>query len=70
MRVLFIYPNLNAQIGFNYGVAFLSAVLKFHGHETALLNINDKLDRQFDIFHAVSDSSRVVPYRNVVPYFL
>jgi len=49
MRILFIYPNLYAQIGFNYGVAFLSAVLKQQGHETALLNVNDKLGYPLDL---------------------
>lgn len=43
MKVLFIYPNLNAQIGFNYGVAFLSAVLKEAGHSTSLINVNEQL---------------------------
>src|SRR3990167_654619 len=43
MKVLFIYPNVNAQVGFNYGLAFISAVLKKHGHTTRLLNLNEKL---------------------------
>jgi radical SAM superfamily enzyme YgiQ (UPF0313 family) len=43
LKVLFIYPNLQAQIGFNYGVAFLSAVLKEAGHQTALINVNEQL---------------------------
>jgi radical SAM superfamily enzyme YgiQ (UPF0313 family) len=43
VKVLFIYPNLYAQIGFNYGIAFLSAALKAAGHETALINVNDQL---------------------------
>lgn len=43
MKTLFIYPNLNAQVGFNYGVAFLSACLKQHGHLTALIDINENL---------------------------
>jgi radical SAM superfamily enzyme YgiQ (UPF0313 family) len=43
MRVLFVYPNVNCQIGFNYGVASLSAVLRTKGHETELLNLNEKL---------------------------
>ncbi len=43
MRLLFIYPNIDAQIGFNYGVASLSAVLKDKGHETGLINLNEKL---------------------------
>jgi len=28
MRVLFVYPNLHTQMGFNHGLASLSAVLK------------------------------------------
>lgn len=48
MKVLFIYPNIDAQIGFNYGIAFLSACLKEHGHDTALLNINEQLGFGFD----------------------
>lgn len=43
MRVLFVYPNLNAEEGFNHGVAVLSGALKAHGHETALININEAL---------------------------
>ena len=49
MKILFIYPNLFAQVGFNYGVAFLSAVLKQVGHDTALLNINEKLGYPLDM---------------------
>jgi anaerobic magnesium-protoporphyrin IX monomethyl ester cyclase len=48
MRVLFVYPNLNAQIGFNYGVAHISALLKQHGIETALFNINEQIGYPFD----------------------
>ncbi|MFH0812763.1 MAG: radical SAM protein, partial [Pseudomonadota bacterium] len=48
MRVLFIYPNLNAQIGFNYGIAFLSGALKSRGHKTKLLNINEQLGYPLD----------------------
>lgn len=44
MRVLFIYPNLYAQVGFNYGVAYLSGTLKAHGHQTKLININEKVN--------------------------
>ena len=48
MRILFIYPNLNAQVGFNYGVAFLAGVLKSYGHKAGLLNINEKLGYPLD----------------------
>jgi radical SAM superfamily enzyme YgiQ (UPF0313 family) len=43
MRVLFIYPNLYTQMGFNHGLATLSAVLKRAGHETSLVNLNENL---------------------------
>lgn len=43
MRVLFVYPNLYTQMGFNHGLASLSAWLKEHGHETQLLNLNENL---------------------------
>jgi len=35
-------------MGFNYGIAFLSAVLKQRGHETALINLNEKLGFPLD----------------------
>jgi radical SAM superfamily enzyme YgiQ (UPF0313 family) len=43
MRVLFVYPNLYTQMGFNHGLAALSAVLKRAGHETRLVNLNENL---------------------------
>ncbi len=45
MKILLIYPNINAQVGFNFGVAFVSALLKEHGHDTRLINLNEKLAR-------------------------
>lgn len=41
MRVLFVYPNLRGQLGCQYGLASLSAVLRAAGHETGLLNLNE-----------------------------
>ncbi len=43
MRVLFIYPNLYTQMGFNHGLAALSARLLEQGHETELVNLNENL---------------------------
>jgi len=48
MRILFIYPNINTQIGFNYGISYISSYLKAHGVETYLLNINEKLGYPLD----------------------
>lgn len=43
MRVLFVYPNLYTQMGFNHGLASLSARLRSAGHETRLVNLNENL---------------------------
>ncbi|MFB3902109.1 MAG: radical SAM protein [Acidobacteriota bacterium] len=43
MRVLFIYPNLNAEEGFNHGIADLSGCLKASGHTTGLVHLNEVL---------------------------
>ncbi|MEZ5978269.1 MAG: radical SAM protein [Planctomycetota bacterium] len=43
MRVLFVYPNLYTQMGFNHGLASLSACLRRDGHETRLVNLNENL---------------------------
>jgi radical SAM superfamily enzyme YgiQ (UPF0313 family) len=57
-RVLFIYPNLNTQEGFNHGIAALSGALKAAGAETKLLNLNNTLlevpDRE-EILETVRD---------------
>ena len=36
MKILFIYPNANSQLGFPYGIAHMSAVLKEAGHSVDL----------------------------------
>jgi radical SAM superfamily enzyme YgiQ (UPF0313 family) len=43
MKVLFLYPNRGSQVGFNYGIAHLSAVLKQAGHRTALWQLCEAL---------------------------
>ena len=44
MKILFIYPNAGSQLGFNYGIAHLSAVLKEAGHEVALWQLCDDIE--------------------------
>jgi hypothetical protein len=34
MRALFIYPNINTQVGFNYGISYISGFLRSRGIET------------------------------------
>ena len=44
MKVLFIYPNAGSQLGFNYGIAHLSAVLKEAGHDVALWQLCEDIE--------------------------
>jgi len=44
MKILFIYPNAGSQLGFNYGLAHLSAVLKAAGHEVALWQLCEDIE--------------------------
>ena len=61
MRVLFIYPNINAQIGFNYGLSYISGLLKAHGIDTFLLNVNEQLDYPLDMTRIRKDVERINP---------
>jgi radical SAM superfamily enzyme YgiQ (UPF0313 family) len=44
MKVLFIYPNADSQVGFNYGLAHISALLKRAGHRVDLWQFCEKLE--------------------------
>lgn len=44
MKILFIYPNSESQVGFNYGVACLAAELKQHGHEVAFWQLCEEIE--------------------------
>ena len=61
MRVLFIYPNLFSQIGFNYGIAYISAFLKRKGHEVSLIHLNEKLGYVLDFERIKRDIKRFSP---------
>jgi len=58
MRILFVYPNLYTQMGFNHGLASLSAVLKQDGHATRMINLNENLPpvpSEEDVLRAVRE---------------
>lgn len=44
MKILFLYPNAGSQLGFNYGIAHISAVLKQAGHDVALWQLCDEIE--------------------------
>jgi radical SAM superfamily enzyme YgiQ (UPF0313 family) len=44
MKILFIYPNAGSQLGFNYGIAHLSAVLKQAGHDVSLWQLCEDIE--------------------------
>jgi len=43
MKIFFIYPSLDSQLGFNYGVACMAAVLKRAGHQVSFWQICEEL---------------------------
>jgi radical SAM superfamily enzyme YgiQ (UPF0313 family) len=43
MKVLFLYPNADSQVGFNYGISHISAVLKMAGHDVAFWQLCEEL---------------------------
>ena len=43
MKVLFLYPNADSQVGFNYGVSHIAAVLKKAGHNVAFWQLCEEL---------------------------
>lgn len=61
MRILFIYPNVGCQIGFNYGLAHISAVLKAAGHDVALMNVCEKLDPCVDVAAVAAKAAEYEP---------
>ena len=44
MKVFFIYPSTGSQVGFNYGVAHLTALLKKAGHQVGFWQLCDELE--------------------------
>lgn len=44
MKILFIYPNAGSQLGFNYGVAYIAAVLKQAGHQVEFRQMCEDLE--------------------------
>jgi radical SAM superfamily enzyme YgiQ (UPF0313 family) len=61
MRILFVYVNIDCQIGFPFGLAYLSSVLKERGYETHLLNINEKLGFPIDISRIQTEVAALNP---------
>ncbi len=43
MKVFFIYPSTDSQVGFNYGVAHMAAILKRAGHEVAFWQLCEEI---------------------------
>jgi len=40
------------------------------GNVASILQVDENLDKKYEIFYATADSSKSVPYRTVVPFFL
>ncbi len=48
MKILFIYTDINSEVGFSSGIAILSAILKQEGHETKLIHVSEELGYPLD----------------------
>ncbi|NLZ07011.1 MAG: B12-binding domain-containing radical SAM protein [Phycisphaerae bacterium] len=44
MRVLFLYPSAESQLGFNYGVAHMASILKQAGHHVAFWQLCEDIE--------------------------
>ena len=44
MKILFIYPSTESQLGFNYGVAHMAAVLKDAGHQVGFWQLCEDIE--------------------------
>lgn len=44
MRVLFLYPSADSQLGFNYGVAHMASILKQAGHHVAFWQLCEDIE--------------------------
>ncbi len=44
MKVLFIYPSADSQLGFNYGVSHIASVLKEAGHEVGFWQLCEEIE--------------------------
>ncbi|MFH1422196.1 MAG: radical SAM protein [Planctomycetota bacterium] len=61
MRIFFVNPNAGGQVGFSYGIASLSAVLKQAGHRVSVLNINEKMSPVPEDSEIINDIFRFKP---------
>ena len=44
MKILFLYPSAESQLGFNYGVAHMAALLKRAGHDVAFWQLCEEIE--------------------------
>lgn len=43
MKIVFLYPNAGSQLGFNYGLAHISAVLQEAGYDVTVIQLAEEL---------------------------
>jgi anaerobic magnesium-protoporphyrin IX monomethyl ester cyclase len=44
MKVFFIYPSAESQLGFNYGVSHMASILKRAGHEVGFWQLSEEIE--------------------------
>ncbi len=57
MKILLIYPQIDAPLGTNHGIASLAGVLHANGHELDLMHVSEK-------YRPVPSSEEIIEYIN------
>ena len=55
MKILMIYPQIDAPLGTNHGIASLAGVLHAKGHEMDLMHVSEK-------YKPVPSSEEIIDY--------
>ncbi len=61
MKILFIFPNTNSQIGFHYGISHMTAVLKKAGHSVELWQLCEDIAPLPTQTQYISEIKRIAP---------
>ena len=71
MKVTFIFPNIfegmDKSSFYHMGIGYLSAVLKGNGHQTSLINIYKKIEREPFITKLKQENPDIIGFSSVTP---
>lgn len=71
MKITFIFPNIfegmDKSSFYHMGIGYLSAFLKKNGHQTSLINIYKKIDREAFIAKLKEENPDIIGFSSVTP---